>query len=399
MTEVVFVVPIYFNPGPATIKKLVSKEELSEPIVNFLIKHNINRACWTINDDVVDVKKIFNYYGHNSLTFCGSKLHISKCDTENCDLVTYVGFYDGVSRSDYSRRIECNFKFIDYNNPIYFGNSFKTFQMTSKNDVFKIYSVDQYMDKKTKLRSQDVDIYCIAIKNYQNRLKEIDFIKLPDSDSDSNSNSNECGSNTDNNINVANFDKPSEDFHGISLLSCEYKYAVSNKLVSSVRFNEFVIKLPMCISDIIYEYANIESKEPSRIDNLTLPLICSKQKFLEMYLEKYISINQQIDRIDLDLWFGRYNDFEQKTEIIKIQNNDDFILYFFCKNGKKLCDQKHFDEYGYLISKKIITSQEFNKLLNFSSYISNLIYVYVDFESRKPTLFEIIEKFEIIENV
>jgi len=109
-----------------------------------------------------------------------------------------------------------------------------------------------------------------------------------------------------------------------------------------------MINFPIDISDIIYGYADIESKEPSRIDELCLPVICSKQKILERYLDQYNLKNKsksELKHIDLDLWSAKHC-----REVNKVLNDDDFVLDGFCEN-KNFCDPE-FGEYQYVVSKK-----------------------------------------------
>jgi len=157
------------------IRKIVSNEELDDPIVNFLNKHNMQRACWMIDDMIVDVKNNFRYYAYKPLKFIGSFHHVPDCNIKNCDLITFC-VTDPQHKYIYKARFsEYKFKFIDYNNPIYFGDTFKIFRTIDKNNVLKTYPIKHHADKNNvKTRSCDVDLYCVVVKCYQNLLKEID---------------------------------------------------------------------------------------------------------------------------------------------------------------------------------------------------------------------------------
>jgi len=368
-----------------TVPKIlfVSEEELSEPIVNYLLKHNIDRACWMIDHHHIDCRNSFRYYGSDKpLSLAGYTLHTPGCDSEKCDLITYISGYERLLYSHDSRQREYNFKFMDYNNPCFFGDVFTVHPMLDKNMIMKIYQPEPYSHKSKEIensfKSMDLDLYCVIIKYYQNMSKELEFIKLFDDEND-----DDCT------IPLL-VDKTIDYF--------EYRYAVSHKLIGSIQFSRLIINFPNDVSDIIYRYVDFESKEPQPIDPVSFPMICSKQKILEIYLEQYISKYHvmNLTPIDLDLWFGvsGYPPGEntRRQEVIRIQNNEDFVLNYCCKNKKDLLERTFGCEYGYVVSQKLITSAQFYELLSIPQSISDLIYIYVDFESREPNIFDIVEK-------
>jgi hypothetical protein len=73
--------------------KDMTDEEMNQPIVDFFLKNDIDRACWVVDNESIDVKNTFNHY--NADKYIGHMYHYDSCDVNKCDLVTCVEEYDG----------------------------------------------------------------------------------------------------------------------------------------------------------------------------------------------------------------------------------------------------------------------------------------------------------------
>ncbi len=248
--------------------------ELNEPIINYLINNNIQRACWSmlVKDKLVNVnvKNTFNNYDTSS--FIGYKNHL-ECNINDCDLITY----------------ECESK------KLYFQNNKKNIVIDSR---FGSY--------------------------------EFKFI----------------------------------------ILQKNYKY---DKLLS-------------------------------------MPIICNKNTILEKFLKGFnANYIQNIRTIDLELYwaikkyekslddiylsYGRSHDNKIIYQnVIKVKIDDDFVLDYYCKNDEIFVDSKFEYLKKYVIMCRPITSQQlYDMLPPILAFISDIIYIYANFENKIPTISDVFE--------
>jgi hypothetical protein len=138
------------------------------------------------------------------------------------------------------------------------------------------------------------------------------------------------------------------------------------------------------------EFASIVQKY-----SLRLPLISNRQTMIETFIQHRTDNHQTDDRIklksiDLTLYHVRWKYNYKKDYFVSNINDNDPIVFGFCCKNKNRIDDDQIIHHKYMITYRLILSKDFSELFTFMLpvVLSDIIYEYVDFESKKPMLID-----------
>jgi len=165
------------------------------------------------------------------------------------------------------------------------------------------------------------------------------------------------------------------DIQKCDLISC---YSCYYKITHRISYSRH------CTFDFIFFHEGIMNKLL-----LSLPAVCDKLSIIKTFtLDKdIVYLNMKL--IDLDLYcITLRNNYKIDLvyDVMEVTTDDNFVVEYCCENGKRFPESFPTGIKIYAIIPKIITSRQLNQylLLSTPADVSDIIYEYVDFESRMP---------------
>lgn len=239
-----------------TRREEITDDEINEPVIQYLIKNEIDRGCWTwIRDgfcECIDIKKPFiNYINENKLEFFSNIQHVKHCSGVNCDLIDM-----SLSPSDRSTyRNECfvpmkinqrtsEYKIWVQTNDLNNGEYTILLRLpvicdsgTIMRLIFQHIKSNQY--NKNHLKFIDHSLYYVKRKYLEKEDDVFDFLIKCDAVGDH------------------ILDYFCKNGHWIPSDISLVRLVFAHRLIISDDFNK-LIDIPSSLSDIIYEYADFD---------------------------------------------------------------------------------------------------------------------------------------------
>ena len=217
----------------------LTEREMKRPVIDYLIKHNIIRACWTCDGKPFDV---WEEYFDLEKEIIGYNKHQDKvCGKNNCDLITYQ-IYDNFFRllpiEITNRNEKYKFKYDD-----------TEFEMEVPLICKKTTVIETFLKKQSikNLLVYDLDLYYVGYKS----------TKISDSDK----------------FIVKNFVRIGNShtvYRSYGIEVAREIYVIVRKNVTSCELYEHLNQIPKLISDIIFTYVDFNSNSP-RSDDIFKP--------------------------------------------------------------------------------------------------------------------------------
>jgi len=158
--------PLGGGTEEVTIWKIdeLSDNDMKRPMIKYLIDNDIERACWTIDGEPIDVNT--TYFDPNKI-ITGYETHVKeKCTGTHCDLVRYVNDYSrgvyGTNITITSRTNVYKFKYIVPESPTGID-----FTMTVPVICNKHTMIEKFLDvtkNNDKYSVMDFDLYYVPQK-------------------------------------------------------------------------------------------------------------------------------------------------------------------------------------------------------------------------------------------
>lgn len=233
--------------------KELSDEAMNQPIIDYFLANDINRACWSICKKSIDINNTFNHY--DTRDFIGHNEHHKKCNIGTCDLIACISDYDSYTLN--SRYGLFNSMFLTDNEKI-FRQRFPL--ICNKQSMINTFlrTIDyNELDKKIQnpIKSSELEIFCACqitrISHTNNIITENSIKKMLD------------GENY-----VLDFFRKNETALDEETGHEEYMYVFVLKSIRSNDFNSLLVNiLPVVLLDIIYLYVDSEYPDISDIFN------------------------------------------------------------------------------------------------------------------------------------
>lgn len=243
----------------------ISEDTFDLPIVYYLNKNNIMRACWklqsNINPDMfVDVKQTFSHYNNfiknrNSdnkiIEFVGhldgfnntsnDYIHQKNCDKYRCDIITCYSKNFCSTTWNRNDTHECVFLHEKYERKI--SLYFPTF--CDKLTIINTFILYNKMNEKIDVKFTDLDLYFVVLGKTDQKYVKVFSQKI-----------------THCNDFVTTFCCDNEGWFDKLIVNKSIYFAIVSKKITSSQFNDYM-NFPTSVLNIIHQYVDFQCKLPS----------------------------------------------------------------------------------------------------------------------------------------